>query len=388
MLQRLDAVGADADLGAERAEHLRGHHLVGRVVLGEKHPQAGEVRRRRFCRPPGDRDGDRGGKAQHGFRPSFGPVAQADRAAQAFGQRPHDLQAEPVARPRRGGRAGTGRRLGRGAGQAGAAVHDVEGDGAGRLAPRGQADAARPGELHRIAEQVVDDPLQRERVEREPVRQVALRLDDQIQPALAGRAGMAAAQVVEEAHQVDDRRTALRRRIRRLAEDAADEVRERPGGSGDPVDLLAGVGVQGRRLDLPDRPEQALQRPADVVAEHGQFSSVARRVNRRGPSHVQGRVDDGHDFLVRCGHDSRQGLPDVALRLKPQDRVQRMIQEVCANGKRQSVAATMRRVGPGCWCASATCRSGCRRYHQRNPGSAAAPARRTALRESARATWT
>ncbi len=42
-LQRLDAVGADDDLGFERAQHLRRDHLVRRIVLGQQYAEAGEV---------------------------------------------------------------------------------------------------------------------------------------------------------------------------------------------------------------------------------------------------------------------------------------------------------------------------------------------------------
>ncbi len=70
-LQRLDAVGADGDLGVERAQHLRGHHLVGGIVLGEQHPQPVQVGDR-LGRRRARRRGHRGRKANHHLEAAAG----------------------------------------------------------------------------------------------------------------------------------------------------------------------------------------------------------------------------------------------------------------------------------------------------------------------------
>ena len=98
---------------------------------------------------------------------------------------------------------------------------------------------------------------------------------------------------------------------------------------------LAELRVEIGERDLADAADDPRQRAADVVPEHRQLAASAAG-GRPALAPVQGRIEDGHDHPCARSAAPPPGSHGCNLRLKPEGRFQRTIQETVAIGKRQS----------------------------------------------------
>ena len=380
-LQRLDPVGADGDLGVERAQHLRRDHLVGRIVLGEQHAQPGEVRRT---------------AAASGGRPAGGATPAGKRSTASTP--PPGRLPSATSPPSRSASAADDAR-GRAARPSGAAAPPTRGPPAAStpgpssttrktMPPsRSRADADRrtvaaAAELHRVADEVVEHPRQRDRIDAQRRRQRRPR------PRREAPARALAAPAWRR------RICAGTARARTSSAPAASPAGPRRAAASTSRPAIAPPRRSARaaRAHPTPRPvgvEQADRRRARPAAPRGcRARSIASSRAPSAAGATGGRLARSRDgskavmsFLATAVHVDGQTRADCRnLGLNHGAAFSVRYIEALAKCKTQSMRARSlrRRAVRGCWCGAAPCRSASRRCRRRNPGSAASRARRRA----------